>query len=149
MNIVDIKSLFDNYLKITTDENEIIHIEKKKIYINDSSNYYGECYIVTSDKYKKENMYILRDIYSLEDKRLRYLYEKFTDVKLVNTIEKTESGEEKSITVVECYRKHEQKIGSIGNIARIDSDKINARRKNKNMFGLVLNRNKDNELLAA
>ena len=87
MNI-DISKLFDKYLTITTNDNTTIYIEKQPIYINDSSEYYGQRYIVTSDKLNKKNLYVLREIYSLDKKRLRYLYEKYTDVTLVNTIEK-------------------------------------------------------------
>ena len=92
MNI-DISKLFDKYLTITTNDNTTIYIEKQPIYINDSSEYYGQRYIVTSDKLNKKNLYVLREIYSLDKKRLRYLYEKYTDVTLVNTIEKDENGD--------------------------------------------------------
>ena len=130
MNI-DISKLFDKYLTITTNDNTTIYIEKQPIYINDSSEYYGQRYIVTSDKLNKKNLYVLREIYSLDKKRLRYLYEKYTDVTLVNTIEKDENNNESALTVVECYKDKETLIGSIGNIIRIDSD-ILKEKENKN-----------------
>lgn len=144
MNI-DISKLFDKYLTITTNDNTTIYIEKQPIYINDSSEYYGQRYIVTSDKLNKKNLYILREIYSLDKKRLRYLYEKYTDVTLVNTIEKDENNNESALTVVECYKDKETLIGSIGNIRRIDSDilkeKENKNGKNK-ILQLILNNDK-------
>lgn len=144
MNI-DISKLFDKYLTITTNDNTTIYIEKQPIYINDSSEYYGQRYIVTSDKLNKKNLYVLREIYSLDKKRLRYLYEKYTDVTLVNTIEKDENNNESALTVVECYKDKETLIGSIGNIRRIDSDilkeKENKNRKNK-ILQLILNNDK-------
>lgn len=144
MNI-DISKLFDKYLTITTNDNTTIYIEKQPIYINDSSEYYGQRYIVTSDKLNKKNLYVLREIYSLDKKRLRYLYEKYTDVTLVNTIEKDENNNESSLTVVECYKDKETLIGSIGNIRRIDSDilkeKENKNGKNK-ILQLILNNDK-------
>ena len=144
MNI-DISKLFDKYLTITTNDNTTIYIEKQPIYINDSSEYYGQRYIVTSDKLNKKNLYVLREIYSLDKKRLRYLYEKYTDVTLVNTIEKDENNNESALTVVECYKDKEALIGSIGNIRRIDSDilkeKENKNRKN-NILQLILNNDK-------
>lgn len=144
MNI-DISKLFDKYLTITTNDNTTIYIEKQPIYINDSSEYYGQRYIVTSDKLNKKNLYVLREIYSLDKKRLRYLYEKYTDVTLVNTIEKDENNNESALTVVECYKDKETLIGSIGNIRRIDSDilkeKENKNGKNK-ILQLILNNDK-------
>ena len=144
MNI-DISKLFDKYLTITTNDNTTIYIEKQPIYINDSSEYYGQRYIVTSDKLNKKNLYVLREIYSLDKKRLRYLYEKYTDVTLVNTIEKDENNNESALTVVECYKNKETLIGSIGNIRRIDSDilkeKENKNGKNK-ILQLILNNDK-------
>lgn len=144
MNI-DISKLFDKYLTITTNDNTTIYIEKQPIYINDSSEYYGQRYIVTSDKLNKKNLYVLKEIYSLDKKRLRYLYEKYTDVTLVNTIEKDENNNESALTVVECYRNKETLIGSIGNIKRIDSDilkeKENKNGKNK-ILQLILNNDK-------
>lgn len=144
MNI-DISKLFDKYLTITTNDNTTIYIEKQPIYINDSSEYYSQRYIVTSDKLNKKNLYVLREIYSLDKKRLRYLYEKYTDVTLVNTIEKDENNNESALTVVECYKDKETLIGSIGNIRRIDSDilkeKENKNGKNK-ILQLILNNDK-------
>ena len=144
MNI-DISKLFDKYLTITTNDNTTIYIEKQPIYINDSSEYYGQRYIVTSDKLNKKNLYVLREIYSLDKQRLRYLYEKYTDVTLVNTIEKDEDNNESALTVVECYKDKETLIGSIGNIRRIDSDilkeKENKNGKNK-ILQLILNNDK-------
>ena len=144
MNI-NISKLFDKYLTITTNDNTTIYIEKQPIYINDSSEYYNQRYIITSDKLKKKNLYVLREIYSLDKKRLRYLYEKYTDVTLVNTIEKDENNNESALTVVECYKDKETLIGSIGNIRRIDSDilkeKENKNGKNK-ILQLILNNDK-------
>lgn len=144
MNI-EINKLFDKYLTITTNDNTKIYIKKQPIYINDSSEYYGKVYIVTSDKFNEKNLYILREIYSLDKKRLRYLYEKYYDVTLVNTIEKDENDNENPLTVVECYRNKECLIGSIGNIIRIDSD-ILKEKENKNgkskILQLILNNDK-------
>lgn len=139
MNI-DISKLFDKYLEITANRTDKIRVEKKKIYINDSSEYYGERYIVTSDKFNKRNLYILREIYSLDNNRLRYLYERYNDVKLVETIETKEDGFEEKITVVEYYKEKKSLIGSIGNIKKIDSDilKENDNKKHNRILKLIL-----------
>lgn len=128
---MDISKLFNKYLTITTNDNTKIRLEKKYIYFNDSSEYCGQRYIVTSDKFNKKNLYVLREIYSLENNRLRYLYEKYSDVTLVDTIEKQNDGSEKNITVVECYSEKKSLIGSIGNITRIDSDILKEKENKK------------------
>lgn len=139
MNI-DIENLFNEYLDVTTSDNKVFHINKKQIYINDSSSYYGKKYIVTSDEFNRKNLYILNEIYSLEDNRLRYLYTRYTDVKLVNTIEINSNGNEIPIMVLESYDKKNDGISSIGNIKRIDSDKIDEMNKKK-----ILRPNRDNK----
>lgn len=134
MTSINIEKLFDKYLNITTSNETKYNINKKEIYINDSSSSYGQKYIVTSDKLNKKNLYILKEIYSFEDNRLRYSYELYTNVKLVNTVEKMTDNSEKNITVIEKYDDKKVLIGSIGNIRRIDSDKldeINEKRKQK------------------
>lgn len=159
MTSINIEKLFDKYLDITTSNETKYNIKKKDLYINDSSSLYGQKYIVTSDKLNKKNLYILKEIYSFEDNRLRYCYELYTNVKLVNTIEKMPDNTEKSITVVERYDDKKVLIGSIGNIKRIDSDKldeINEKRKQKKdgILRLILRpieerKNKQEDLLAA
>lgn len=134
MTKIDIENLFDKYLYVTTTNEEKYKIEKKKIYINGSSSFYGKKYIVTSDKLNNKNLYILKNIYSLEDNRLRFCYEEYPNAKLVNTIEKYDDNSEKRILVIEKYDDKKTLIGSIGNIKRIDSDKldeINERKRRK------------------
>ena len=43
---MDINKYFDNYLDITTKDGKIIHIEKKNVYINDSSQISGNINII-------------------------------------------------------------------------------------------------------
>lgn len=124
MKNIEIQNLFDKYLDITTTNDEKYKIEKKKIYINDSSSFYGQKYVVTYDKLNKKNLYILKEIYSLESNRLRYSYERYTNVKLVDTIEKKEDNKEERLLVIESYDDKKVLIGSIGSIRRIDSDKL-------------------------
>ncbi len=151
---MDVNKLFDNYLDVTTSDNKVVHIKKKKIYINDSSNYYGKKYIVTSKDFNKENLDILNEIYSLEGNRLRYQFTRYTDINLVNTIEINSNGNEVPIMVLESYKKKDDYISSIGNIKRIDSDKIdeiNKNKKKKDIFKLILKptSNRDNKKEAA
>lgn len=135
MKNIDIENLFDEYLDITTIDDEKYRIEKKKIYINDSSSFYGQKYVIMSEKLNKKNLYILRKIYSLENNRLRYSYDEYANAKLVNTIEKTEDDQEERLLVIENYdNKNDNEIGmigSIGNIKRIDSDKLDEINENK------------------
>ena len=116
---MDINKYFDNYLDITTKDGKTIHIEKKNVYINDSSQFNGNINII----HKGNNIVILREVYSYEDKRLRYSYNEYTNPKVFDTYEINESGEEVPITVIETYSEKQTKIGSIGNIRKVNSDK--------------------------
>lgn len=154
MTNIDIEKLFDKYLSITTTDDEVYKIEKKNIQFIAPSLYYGEKYVITSDKINSKNLYILKEIYSLEDNRLRFCLEKYINVKLVNSIEKKEDNSEASILVVkEC---DDMKVlnDSIGNIKRIDSDKLeemnNAKKRKKDsILKLILRPSEDRNQKAA
>lgn len=118
---MDINKYFDNYLDITTKDGKIIHIEKKNVYINDSSQISGNINIIR--RKNNNNIIVLKEVYSYEDKRLRYSYNEYTDPKVFDTYEINESGEEVPITVIETYSEKQTKIGSIGNIRKVNSDK--------------------------
>lgn len=117
---MDINKYFDNYLDITTKDGKTIHIEKKNVYINDSSQISGNINII---RRKNNNIVVLKEVYSYEDKRLRYSYNEYTNPKVFDTYEINESGEEVPITVIETYNEKQTKIGSIGNIRKVNSDK--------------------------
>ena len=137
MTNIDIEKLFDKYLYITA-QGEKYKVYKENMYINNSSSFYGQKYIITSDKLNNNNLYILRKIYSLEDNRLRYSYEVYTNVKLVKTIEKKDNNIEESILVIESYDEKKVLIGSIGNIKRIDSDILDETNNTKNNGNKIL-----------
>ena len=117
---MDINKYFNNYLDITTKDGKTVHIEKKNVYINDSSQTSGNINII---RRKNNNIVVLKEVYSYEDKRLRYSYDEYTNPKVFDTYEINESGEETPITVIETYNEKQTKIGSIGNIRKVDSDK--------------------------
>ena len=117
---MDINRYFNNYIDIITKDGKKIHIEKKNVYINDSSQKSGNINII---RRKNNNIVVLKEVYSYEDKRLRYSYDEYTNPKVFDTYEINESGEEIPITVIETYNEKQTKIGSIGNIRKVDSDK--------------------------
>ena len=86
---MDINKYFDNYLDITTKDGKTIHIEKKNVYINDSSQFNGNINII----HKGNNIVILREVYSFDDKRLRYSYDEYTNPKIYDTRPKKEVSE--------------------------------------------------------
>ena len=118
---MDINKYFDNYLDITTKDGKTIHIEKKNVYINDSSQISGNINIIR--RKNNNDIIVLKEVYSYEDKRLRYSYNEYTNPKVFDTYEINESGEEVPITVIETYSEKQTKIGSIGNIRKVNSDK--------------------------
>ena len=128
--------LYNDYLIISTSDEKIYRIEKKKIFIHNSS---LDCKI--ADIMKKDgNIYIIKEIYSYEDNRIRFSYDQYTDVKAFDTIE-IEDGKEVPIMVIEKYNQIKTFVGSIGNITSLSSDLIDnthkkikkLRRKEKNV----------------
>ena len=87
--------------------------------INDSSQFNGNINII----HKGNNIVILREVYSFDDKRLRYSYDEYTNPKIYDTYEKDEDGSEKPITVIESYKERKNKIGSIGDIKSTKTDR--------------------------
>lgn len=138
---MDINKYFNDYLDITTKDGKTIHIEKKNIYINDSSQFNGNINII----HKGNNIVILREVYSFDDKRLRYSYDEYTSPKIYDTYEKDADGSEKPITVIESYKERKNKIGSIGDIKRVKSDKIEQEPAKKKPKILQLLRPKDDK----
>ena len=132
---------FNEHLYITTKENKNYHIEKKQILIHGNFSFTGEANIYR----KNNNIYIIKEVYSLEKNRLRYSYIKLTDVKAYDTIEKHDNGTETSIFVVENYKDCKTLVGSIGNIKNISSDKEKNNSKDKPLILKLLRRNKKGE----
>jgi len=143
---MNINKLFDNYLDITTKDNKNVHIERKKIVVHDSLDFYGEANIIQ----KNNDIYIIKEVYSLEKNRLRYSYIKLDNVKAYTTIEKMDDGLECPIYMIEKYDKIKTNVSSIGNIKKINSDKIEKINKKSNDRPLILKllrRNKDGEVI--
>ena len=92
------------------------------------------------------NVYVIKEIYSYEDKRLRYSYDKYEDVKCYETIERLDSGEESNIFVIETFSKKTTLIGSLGNIKHMNSDINESKEKTseKSLIKLLKFRKKDN-----
>ena len=123
---MEVSKMFDNYMDITYTDNSSkkykkIHIEKQNIFIHDFPSFYGTANIIEENG----NIYIIKEVYSLENNRLRYSYDKFENVKSYNTQERTPDGTEIPIKIIEAFTDKVTCIGSIGNIKSIDSDKIN------------------------
>lgn len=143
---MNINKLFDNYLDITTKDNKTYHIENKEILIHDSQSLSGKANIIV----KKANIYLIKEVYSLEKNRLRYSYIKYSNVKSYETIERQEDGSETPIFVIESYTDKDTYIGSIGNIKKINSDKIekiNKKSKDKSLILKLLRKNKKGEVI--
>ena len=139
--IMMLNKYFDNYMDITTKEDKKYHIEKTQILVHGIPSFNGEANIYR----KKGNIYIIKEVYSLEKNRLRYSYVKLSDVKAYDTIEKHEDGTETPILVVESFYDIKTLIGSIGNIKKIDSDKLN-KTNDKPLILKLLRRNKNGEV---
>lgn len=148
---------FDNQADILTTDNSIYHIRKNRIYIL-KSNYYGKVYTISSNKYNKNNVHIIREFYDndKEENRLRFRILNLKNAKKFKTIEKLPDGKERKIAVIEDYEDSSEYICSIGNIKNFSSDitKENSNKlENIKILKLVLpkgyfNREEDNKKVA-
>lgn len=113
--------LFDKRADIVAGENDQYHIRKNRVYIC-GSDYYGKVYTITSNKYNRDNVHIIKEFYPYDDKRLRFLIVNFKNAKKFKTREKLPDGSERKINVIEKYTDVSEYICSIGNIKKITSD---------------------------
>ena len=123
-NNTDIAKLFDKTADIYTDNNGQYHIRKNRIYIC-GSDYYGKVYTVTSNKYNRDNVHIIKELYPSDNKRIRFLMVNYKNAKKFKTIEKLNDGTERKINVIESFTDASEYICSIGDIKKIQSDLIN------------------------
>jgi hypothetical protein len=114
---------FNTRLDITTNDNSIYHIRKNRVYIC-KSDYYGKVYTITSNKYNKKNVHIIREFYDNDqnENRLRFRILNLKNAKKFKTIEKLPDGKERKIAVIEDYDDSSEYICSIGNIKEFKSD---------------------------
>lgn len=109
---------FNKQLDITTKDKKTVSFIKQEILIHDSSSFDGQATIVKEGS----DILLIKEIYQLENNRLRFSYDKYENVKAYNTIETKEDGSEAPIMVIEAYDNKQTYIGSIGNIINIKSD---------------------------
>ena len=79
-----LNKLYNKHLDIITQNDNVIHIERKKILIHESPILYGEASIIR----KNNSVYLIKEVYSFEDNRLRYSYDVYDNVKAYDTVEK-------------------------------------------------------------
>ena len=118
-----ITKLFDKQVDITTKDNSFYHIRKNRVYIC-GANYYGKVYTITSNKYNKNNVHIIREFYENDNNedRLRFRVLNLHNAKKFKTIEKLPNGEERKVAVIESFEDSSEYICSIGNISGFKSD---------------------------
>lgn len=119
-NKKDTTKLLDKKADFYTD-NGSYHIRKNRIYIC-GSDYYGKVYTITSNKYNRDNVHIIKEIYPYDNKRLRFLILNLKNAKKFGTIEKTDDGKERRIAVIEKFTEASEYICSIGDIKKFESD---------------------------
>ena len=74
---MNINKFFNEYLDITTDDDKTMHIENKYAYIINSSHNNPDYNGHINMSKKNNNIYVLNEVYSLENNRLRYSYIKY------------------------------------------------------------------------
>ena len=121
--------MFDKRADIVTEDGTIYRIRKIRLY-NLKTNYYGKVYVITSSKYNKRNLHIIREFYETDQTtRIHVRLDNLTNVKMIKSTEKTPDGKERKILVIEDYDNLTEYVHSIGTIKEIKSD-INNNIKN-------------------
>lgn len=121
-NIVE--KMFDKRADITTKDNNSYHIRKVRIY-NAKEDYYGKLCIITSNKYNKKNLHIIREFYQTnQTDRIHVRLCRLVNADIFKTIEKTPEGKERKILVIKDYDNSTEYIHSIGPIKDFKSDLI-------------------------
>lgn len=134
------RKLFNKTLNITTKENKKYTIENKNVFIHGSLENYTNADIMQKDN----NIYIIKEIYSYEDDRIRFSYTEFVNAKAYNTIEKNDE-KEIPVMVIENYDRVNTFIDSIGNITELTSDIEQEKHKELPKILKLLRKNKDQE----
>ena len=143
---MNINKLFDKYLDITTKDDKTYRIEHKNVLICDANTLYGKINVLEMNN----NIYIIKEVYSLENNILRYSYIEYNSPKYYTSIEKHDDGNETPIFVIESFKSKKTHIGSINNIKNINSDKIekiNNKYKDQPLILKLLRRNKKGEII--
>lgn len=114
-----------NYARITTSDNKVFTIKKIRIYIGGKINYYGKQYVIKPENSENNDLKILDEIYSLDEKehRFRFLSDTISNPVIFDTIEHSaDNSEEKPIRVIEDYENFKTEIISIPNVVTFESD---------------------------
>lgn len=120
----NITKMFKSRVDIITNDNNSYHIRKNRVYICDS-NYYGKVYTISSNKYNKKNVHIIKEFYENDnsnENRLRFRILNLHNAKKFGTIEHLPDGKERKVAVIESYDDSSEYICSIGNIKEFKSD---------------------------
>ena len=114
--------LFNKKVDLYTSNGGEYHIKKNRIYVC-PSRYYGTLYTITSNKYNKDNVHIIKEFYPYDNSdRIRFLVLNLKGAKKFGSIEKTPDGRERRIAIIENYEEASEYVCSIGDINRIISD---------------------------
>lgn len=135
--------LFDKKANIKTSDAEY-HIRNSHIYIC-GSDFYGDVYTISSNKYDRKNVHIIKEIYPTSNDRFRFLMLNLHNAKKFKTIEKDIDGTERRINVIESFTGADEYICSIGDIKSFDSDIDKKEKTNKGIkiLQLILPKGKD------
>ena len=142
-----ISQMFDKKADITTTDKTQYHIRKVRIY-DCKTNYYGKMCVISSKKYNKNNLHVIREFYDTpDDDRIHVRLCRITNVKMIKTIEKTPEGKERKILLLNDYDNSSEYIHSIGPIKEFKSDLItddhNHKFDNIKILQLVLKRQRE------
>ena len=121
---------FDKKADILTMDGSKYYIRKVRLY-NVETGYYGKACVITSSKYNKKNLHIIKEFYDTnQTDRIHVRLCRLTNVKMTKSIEKTPDGKERKILIIDGYDNEEEFVHSVGPIKVCISDKNKDLNKN-------------------
>lgn len=119
-----ITKLFDKRADLITLDDSTYYIRKVRLY-DCKANYYGKVCTISSKKYNKNNLHIIREFYETEQSdRIHVRLLRLTDIKMIKTRETLPDGKERKILLIEDYNGSSEYVHSIGPIKELKSDLV-------------------------
>lgn len=123
--------MFDKQADIITLDNSKYQIRKVRLY-DAKKDYYGKVCTISSRKYNKKNLHIIKEFYETNQKdRIHVRLERLSNVKMFKTIEKQSDGKERKILLIQDYSSSNEYVHSIGPIKEFKTDLIKDEKTHK------------------
>ena len=125
-----VEKSFDKKADILTMDGSKYYIRKVRLY-NVETGYYGKACVITSPKYNKNNLHIIREFYDTnQSNRIHVRLCRLTNVRMTKSIEKLPDGKERKVLIIDSYDSEDEYVHSVGPIKTCITDKTKDLEKN-------------------